>query len=179
MELSMRVQSLLASALAVGFGLTGAATLASAQSKDAPKPAPSCDKFKKGSADWKRCTGSVRDDLTDEQLYYAGYWLARTEQYQEALAYLSQSKVQNERVLTYIGFATRKLGDHETAMGFYDRALALNANYTTARAYLGEAFLARGDVVAAQRQLTEIETRCGKACPEYAELAGAIAQHTN
>jgi tetratricopeptide (TPR) repeat protein len=164
---------------AVGLGLAISAGQAAAQSKDSPPPAPKCDRFKKGSADWKKCTGSARDDLSDEQLYYAGYWLARTEQYQDALAYLSRAKVQNERVLTYIGFATRKLGDHDAAMTYYDRALALNANYTVARAYLGEAFLARGDVVAAQRQLTEIEDRCGKACPEYAELAGAIAQYTN
>ena len=135
-----------------------------------------CAKFKKGSADWKKCAGQAKDDLSDQDLYYAGYWLARTGQYAQALDFLTKAKQQDERVLTYIGFATRKLGDVDRAMGFYDKALALNPNYTVARAYLGEAFLGKGDTAAAKSQLREIAIRCGTSCPDHVELEAAIAK---
>jgi tetratricopeptide (TPR) repeat protein len=135
------------------------------------EPAPSnCDKFKKGSPGWKKCTGNVKDEMTDEQVYYSGYWLARTGQYAEAIEILNKASVKNERILTYIGFATRKLGDHDAAMALYDRALAMNPNYTVARAYLGEAFIAKGNTAMARQQLAEIGLRCGTSCAEYSEL---------
>ena len=135
-----------------------------------------CSKFKKGSADWKKCAGQVKDDLSDQDLYYAGYWLARTGQYAEALGYLNKAKQRDERILTYIGFATRKLGDVDGAMQFYDRALAIDPNYTVARAYLGEALLGKGDTAAAKAQLREIAARCGTTCPDHVELEAAIAK---
>jgi tetratricopeptide (TPR) repeat protein len=136
----------------------------------------SCDKYKKGSAAWKKCTGGVKDDMNDEQVYYTGYWLARTGQYADAIEILNKAAVKNERILTYIGFATRKLGDHEAAMALYNRALAMNPNYTVARAYMGEAFLTKGEVGKAREQLAEIATRCGTSCAEYSELKLELAK---
>jgi tetratricopeptide (TPR) repeat protein len=153
-----------------------AVSAAPAHAKGEPK-ATDCSKFKKGGAEWKKCTGGLRDDMTDQEIYYSGYWLARTGQYAEALQFLNQAKVQDARILTYIGFATRKLGDHDTAMGYYGRALAMNPNYTVARAYLGEAYLEKGDVSQAKAQLSEIATRCGTTCAEYCELQAEIVKH--
>ena len=156
-----------------GFAL---AAPANAQ-KGEPSGGNKCDKFKKGTDAWKKCTGtSLIDGTDDQQLYYAGYWLARTGQYAEALTYLNKAQVQDERILTYIGFATRKLGDHDTAMSFYYRALAMNPNYTVARAYLGEAHLEKGDAAKAREQLAEIALRCGTTCVEYKELDAEIAK---
>ncbi len=116
-----------------------------------------------------------REDLGDNELYYAGYWLARAGKYEQALTYLRQAKnADDPRFLTYIGFATRKLGDHDAAMQYYDRALAVDADFVIARAYLGEAFLDKGDVAKAEQQLGEIEKRCGAACLEYQELSAQI-----
>ncbi len=169
-------KSFAVSAAALGLALAiGAVSNDAAIAKGEPSQ-DKCAKFKKGSADWKKCAGQVKDDLSDQDLYYAGYWLARTGQYAEALGYLTKAKQHDERVLTYIGFATRKLGDVEGAMQFYDRALALNPNYTVARAYLGEAFLGKGDAAAAKRQLREIAVRCSTSCPDHVELEAAIAK---
>ena len=116
-----------------------------------------------------------REDLGDNELYYAGYWLARAGKYEQALTYLRQAKNANDpRFLTYIGFATRKLGDHDAAIQYYDRALAVDANFVIARAYLGEAFLDKGELAKAEQQLSEIETRCGASCLEYQELSVQI-----
>lgn len=158
-----------------------AAFVAPAFSAGAPAPSGGgkCDKFKKGSDAWKKCTAAgLIEGTSDDQLYYAGYWLAKTGQYAEALTYLEKAQVKDERILTYIGFATRKLGDHDTAMGFYARALTMNPNYTVARAYLGEAHLERGDVAKARAELAEIAKRCGTTCVEYKELDSEIAKRT-
>ena len=161
--------SVLSVALLASFASPAWVTPALAQGKGEPKPS-NCDRFKKGSPGWKKCTGGVKDDMSDEQVYYSGYWLARTGQYAEAIAILNKAGVQDERILTYIGFATRKLGDHDSAMALYTRALAMNPNYTVARAYMGEAFIAKGNVAMAREQLAEIGARCGTSCAEYSEL---------
>jgi tetratricopeptide (TPR) repeat protein len=159
------------------FAAVGFAAPAAAQ-KGAPSGANKCDKYKKGSDAWKKCANGLLEDTSDQSLFYAGYWLARTGQYAEALEYLNKAQVKDERILTYIGFATRKLGDQDTAMGFYARALTMNPNYTVARAYLGEAHLERGDVAKARDELSEIARRCGTTCGEYKELEAEIAKRS-
>jgi tetratricopeptide (TPR) repeat protein len=167
--------SVAAVAVAAAVGLaTSVAYIPPSLAKGESPPADKCSKHKKGSPEWKKCTGSVRDDMTDQEIFNAGYWLARTGHYADALAILDKAKVRNARVLTYIGFATRKLGNFDAAMGFYGEALSLNPNYTVARAYLGEAWIGKGDVAKAREQLGEIATRCGTTCTDYIELKAEI-----
>ncbi len=80
------------------------------------------------------------------------------------------------RVLNETGFATRKLGNVAAALGYYQRALAVDPNYVYARAYMGEALLMQGDLTAASDQLREIGQRCGTSCPAYGHLAEHIAK---
>jgi tetratricopeptide (TPR) repeat protein len=116
--------------------------------------------------------------MSDDEIYNAAYWMARAGQYREALALLARAKDHNDpRILNATGFATRKLGDVEGALPYYARALEINPNYAVAREYLGEAFLAKGDLTSARTQLGEIERRCGKTCAPYAELSKQIASY--
>ena len=101
----------------------------------------------------------------------------RPGRYAEALAYLSFANHKDEKVLTYIGFATRKLGDVNTAFGYYRQALEANPGYVVARAYLGEAYLTIDEPAMAKAELSEIAQRCGTACPPYADLAQHIAAY--
>lgn len=142
--------------------------------KDVGPASAACDSLAKGQADWKACAARAAAGRADAELFYAGYWLAKRGAYREALDFLRQAENPDERILTYIGFATRKLGDVDGAMQFYDRALARNPDYSVARAYMGEAFLTRGEPARATEQLSEIEKRCGRSCAEYADLAGHI-----
>jgi tetratricopeptide (TPR) repeat protein len=145
----------------------GAATLTAVPAFAKGEPVDCSKKANKNKPECKK----NREDLGDNDLYYAGYWLARAGKYEQALTYLNQAKnPEDPRFLTYIGFATRKLGDHDKAMGYYDRALAIDANFVIARAYLGEAFLDKGELSKAVDQLGEIERRCGTSCIEYQEL---------
>ncbi len=137
-----------------------------------------CDGFAKSSAAWTRCaTATVKSDgATDSERFYAGYWLAKTGSYRAALDQLRAIAQPDVRTLTYIGFSYRKLGDMDAALTHYARALGTDPNFTVARAYLGEAYLTLGRRDRAGAELAEIETRCGRQCAEYADLAGHIAQ---
>lgn len=148
--------------------------------KDTGPASAACDAHAKGSAAWTACVGGTTAasaaTRSDAELFYAGYWLARSGRYEEALGFLRQASAPDEKVWTYIGFATRKLGRTDEALGYYERALSLNPGYSVARAYMGEGFLARGEPVKARQQLSEIEARSGRASAEYADLAEHIAR---
>lgn len=115
---------------------------------------------------------------SDDEIYNAGYWMARSGKFAEALAVFRTAGDQNDpRILTGIGFATRKLGDVDAAFAYYDRALARDPGLVLTRAYLGEAHLMKDDVAAAEVQLREIVQRCGTSCEAYAHLAAHIAAY--
>lgn len=141
-----------------------------------PPAAPKINCEKKANKDKAECKKTQnQENLSDSDLYYKGYWLAKAGQYSEALSELRRIKKQDDpKVLNYIGFATRKLGNVDEALAYYGKALELNPNYTVARAYLGEAYLQKGQLGPAEAQLGEIEKRCGRTCKEYAELSGQI-----
>ncbi|MCC7253323.1 tetratricopeptide repeat protein [Hyphomicrobium sp.] len=162
-------------ALAVAFGspLSAEGRVA----KDTGPASAACDAHAKGTAAWTACVGTASRKMADEELFYAGYWLAKSGQYAEALRYLDLTQTKDERVLTYIGFATRKLGDVDAALPLYRKALAVNPDYVVARAYLGEAFLIKGQPDQARGQLEEIAERCGTRCAAYVDLAGQIADY--
>lgn len=150
----------------------GAIAVLSAQAKDQGPKGSACDALDKASADWSACVARAANN--DAERFYAGYWLAKSGRYTEALAHLEAIAVRDERVLTYIGFATRKLGDVDRALPFYLEALQRAPNYSVARAYLGEAYLAKGDMTRARAELAEISRRCGSHCAEHAELSAHI-----
>lgn len=143
--------------------------------KDSGPLNPICDGHGKASAEWVRCTEAR--PATDSELFYAGYWLAKSGAYHEALERLQRVANPDARVLTYIGFALRKLGKIDAALGHYSRALAADPDFTVARAYLGEAYLTLGDPARANVELAEIRARCGTGCAEYADLAGHIQNY--
>ena len=149
----------------------GAESLAS---KDTGPASVKCDGFDKGTPAWSACAVAATAAMPDTELFYAGYWLAKNGKYKEALSYLGRATKKDERILTYMGFATRKLGDVDAAMPLYAAALALNPDYSVARAYRGEAYLTKGLSEKARAELAEIERRCGTTCAEYADLAGHI-----
>lgn len=117
-------------------------------------------------------------EASDDEIYNAGYWLAREGKFSEALAvFRMAANPDDPRILTGLGFATRKLGDVDAAFAYYVRALARDPGLVLTRAYLGEAYLTKGDLAAAEGQLGEIARRCGTACEAYAHLSSTIATY--
>lgn len=143
-------------------------------SKDQGPASAACDGIAKGTAAWTACVGRPSVAMSSDELFYAGYWLAKAGQYEQALGYLALADRTDERVLTYVGYATRKLGRLEAALPLYRQALSVNPDYVVARAYLGEAFLTKGEPEKARAELAEIASRCGTSCPAYVDLEGHI-----
>lgn len=173
----------LSTLVTMGALLVGAASLPAA-AKDIGPANPECDRFVKSTSEWTGCAarsarlpaaGQQAEASSDASLFYAGYWMAKTGRYAEALNHLNAIRIKDEKALTYIGFATRKSGDTSQALGFYAEALAKNPDYVVARAYLGDAYLTLGRLDLAKAELDQIERRCGRACEAHAELAAHIA----
>lgn len=79
-------------------------------------------------------------------------------------------------VLTYIGFANRKLKRFDVAEGYYQRALAVAPNHLGAIEYYGELKVERGDLSGAKAHLTRLEQLCSFGCYEAEELRRWIVE---
>lgn len=73
-------------------------------------------------------------------------------------------------VLTYLGFANRKLGRFEVAESYYRAALAIAPTHRGATEYYGELKVERGDLGGARAMLARLETICRFGCAEAEEL---------
>jgi tetratricopeptide (TPR) repeat protein len=164
----------LACALAAGALIAPHAGLAA---MDEPAPRPKIDCSNPINKDKPACA-SQNGALSDDQIYESAYWSAKNGDYQAALDMAARAKNQDDpRILRVTGFATRKLGDVDGAMPYYQKALAINPADTRTRQYMGEAFLQQGDLASARLQLREIEKHCGGVtCEDYQKLADAIAE---
>jgi tetratricopeptide (TPR) repeat protein len=78
-------------------------------------------------------------------------------------------------VLTYQGFANRKLGNLDAAIGFYSAALKLDPAHRGANEYLGEYYVETGQMTKAKAQLAKLDGICKFGCEEAEELRRWIA----
>jgi len=155
--------------IALGTAMVAAPTPGYADSSDNP-----CD----GLRGKKKRKCESKQNRADRELYLAGYELAEQGKYKEALKILHSIKSRDiPAVLTYIGFSTRKLGDIDGAMKYYNRSLEIAPDFALTRSYLGQAYLQKGNPDKADEQLIEISKRCGKSCKGYGSLEKAIAQY--
>ncbi len=79
-------------------------------------------------------------------------------------------------LLTYLGYANRKLGQYDTASGWYRAALAVAPNHRGALEYYGELKLERGDRRGALAHLARLDQICGFGCVQADELRVQIAE---
>jgi hypothetical protein len=165
---SVSVAGLLGVLAVLGMAVTGAPAVADDDgpvridcSKEKNKNKPAC---------------KPKHGVSDDEIINGAYWLAHTGRYAESLTLLATvADADNPRALNAKGFATRKLGDVDGALPYYARALALKPDYVQAREYLGEAFLAKGDVTRAAEQLGAIERTCGTQCVSFTKLKSQIS----
>jgi len=73
-------------------------------------------------------------------------------------------------ILTYQGFANRKLGNKDLALEFYQAALAVDPEHRGANEYLGEYYVEVGQISLAKKQLSKLESICSFGCEEAEEL---------
>jgi tetratricopeptide (TPR) repeat protein len=117
-------------------------------------------------------------NIDQDSIYTYGRNLARAGQYDDAIRVLLLAHDQSDpRVLNYLGFTNRKLGNMQKALGYYHAAVASNPDFTLVREYLGEAYIQLGQLEKAREQLTQIERICGaNPCREYSILTKYIVE---
>lgn len=111
----------------------------------------------------------------DDKLYEAAREFAYAGQHENALRALRAAYNQEDpRILNYMGYNTRKLGNMQLGMTYYKRALQKDENYILARSYMGQALIEQGDVAGARVQLVEIRDRGGENTWAYRALLQSL-----
>lgn len=91
-----------------------------------------------------------------------------------------RAEPRNADVHNLLGYSYRKQATPNLAKAFehYNTALRLDPKHKGAHEYIGEAYLMDKKPAEAEKHLTQLESICGnKTCPEYADLAKAIADY--
>jgi tetratricopeptide (TPR) repeat protein len=83
----------------------------------------------------------------------------------------------NADAYNLMGFATRKSGNPNGSLQYYQQALAIDSRHIGAYEYLGEAYLMLGRLPEAEQQLARLDSLCTFGCAEYRQLKAAIADY--
>lgn len=167
-------------AIPVTLALSLSAPVFAAGGGDSAAPKPTrTSKDCKGVKVWdkakKKCVNPEGSNLDDDTLYDAVRELAYAGRYNDAIGVMDAMSDQNDdRVLTYKGFTSRKLGNIDVAMVFYQKALDTNPDNILARSYMGQGMLEQGDKIGAAAQLREIRSRGGAGTWAEQSLSNAI-----
>jgi len=105
--------------------------------------------------------------------YLSAVGLINEGKYDAAIASLEDAQTTfgaHPDILTYLGFANRKLGRFEIAETYYLQALAAAPEHRGATEYYGELMVERGDLGGARRMLAKLEAQCSFGCAEADEL---------
>lgn len=112
-----------------------------------------------------------------DRAYVQAVSLINEKRYEEAIQSLEAARAAfgaHPDVLTYLGFANRKLGRFQVAEAYYRQALAIAPAHKGATEYFGELMVERGDIAGASKMLARLETLCSFGCAEADELRGWI-----
>jgi tetratricopeptide (TPR) repeat protein len=83
----------------------------------------------------------------------------------------------NADAYNLMGYATRKSGDPNGALVYYNQALGLDPKHLGAHEYVGEAYLQLGRLPEAEQHLARLDSLCVFGCAEYRMLKTAIADY--
>lgn len=113
-----------------------------------------------------------------DHAYLEAVGLINEHKYEAAIASLERAKATfgaHPDILTYLGFANRKLGRYGAAEAYYHQALAAEPKHKQATEYYGELLVERGDIAGAKAQLAKLDAICTFGCFEADELRQWIA----
>lgn len=118
----------------------------------------------------------------NDQAYISAIGLINNKQYQLAIDSLVETAFftgPHPDILTYIGFAYRKLKQFDLAEKYYSQALAIAPNHLGAIEYSGELMLEKGNLSGAKKKLAKLDSLCNFGCYEAEELRHWIQANTN
>ena len=112
--------------------------------------------------------------------YAAGKRAIDAKDWAEAVRRFERAKVRNPDqadVHNLLGFSYRNLRQYEPAFVAYKRAIEIDPRHRGAHEYIGETYLAVGDLANAQKHLAALRDICVLPCEELADLEKAVAQY--
>jgi tetratricopeptide (TPR) repeat protein len=108
-----------------------------------------------------------------DQAYLEAVGLINEHRYEDAIASLHRAERAfgpHPDILTYLGFANRKLKRYDIAEHYYLAALRIAPNHRGATEYYGELMVERGDLAGAKAKLASLDRTCSFGCYEAEEL---------
>ena len=100
--------------------------------------------------------------------------------YANALPLLQQvvaKDPKNADAYNLMGFATRKSGNPNGSLQYYNQALQIDPKHLGAHEYVGEAYLMLDQPQQAEQHLARLDQLCVFGCAEHRELKAAIANY--
>lgn len=100
--------------------------------------------------------------------------------YTGAMPLLQQVVAKNSKdvdAYVLLGYATRKSGDANGSLQFYQYALSLDPKHIGAHEYIGEAYLMLDRPAEAEQHLARLDSLCVFGCTEYKTLKTAVANY--
>ena len=113
-----------------------------------------------------------------DSAYLEAVGLINEGKYEQAIASLNRAQASfgaHPDILTYLGFANRKLGRYDLAVRYYRQALAAAPQHKGATEYYGELMVERGNIAGAKAMLAKLDNWCTFGCAEADELRRWIA----
>ncbi|HEX6740843.1 MAG TPA: tetratricopeptide repeat protein [Sphingomicrobium sp.] len=113
-----------------------------------------------------------------DHAYLEAVGLINEHRYEAAIASLQRAETAfgaHPDILTYLGFANRKLHRYDLAEHYYRAALAAEPKHRQATEYYGELMVERGDIAGAKTLLAKLDGMCTFGCFEAEELRQWIA----
>ena len=83
----------------------------------------------------------------------------------------------NADAYNLMGYATRKSGDPNGSLVYYNQALGIDPKHLGAHEYMGEAYLQLDRLPEAEQQLAKLDSLCVFGCTEYRMLKSAVASY--
>jgi tetratricopeptide (TPR) repeat protein len=105
--------------------------------------------------------------------YLEAVALINERRYDDAIASLRRALTSfgpHPDILTYLGFANRKMKRFDVAEAYYRQALTIAPTHRGATEYFGELMVERGDLSGAQQMLAKLDATCAFGCAEAEEL---------
>lgn len=133
----------------------------------------------KAIADGKQAALETRPPLlfvsaeAGDGAYLSAVSLINERRFEEAIVALDKARASfgaHPDVLTYLGFANRKLGRFSVAEDYYRQALTAAPEHKGATEYYGELMVERGDMAGARAMLARLDRLCSFGCAEADEL---------
>jgi tetratricopeptide (TPR) repeat protein len=90
------------------------------------------------------------------------------------LAQIVKAEPRNADALNLMGYSSRKTGQTDVALQYYNSALALMPRHLGANEYLGELYVELGQFDKAKERLVVLRAACGEDCKQTKQLEQAI-----